>query len=173
MADLPNSSVEIVVDAGQAIDYVLSVRFIHSYNYASTSICYHLYWNGEKRKVKVSLFYANTQNAENGISKHLGDRLRKYLPKLRCLKTQSCVDLVKSGNHVYIAVYLYKMNLKMKNTIFTIQFWKSFRLFLSHWMPWKMIFTLRENVIWLWQSKWNPEPRELGFWLRTALTRNT
>lgn len=66
------------------------------------------------------MFYAKTQNAENGISKHLGDKFRKYLPKSRCLKTQSCVDLVKSGNHVYIAVYLYKTNLKMKNKIFTI-----------------------------------------------------
>jgi hypothetical protein len=42
MADLSNSSVEIVVDAGQAIDYVLSIRFNHySHNYTLTSICYY------------------------------------------------------------------------------------------------------------------------------------
>ena len=62
----------------------------------------------ECKTQQVILFYAKPQSAPDGIYKHLGDKLRKDLPKSRCLKTQSCVDLVKSGNHVYIAVYYIK-----------------------------------------------------------------
>ncbi|KAI9553612.1 hypothetical protein GHT06_021534 [Daphnia sinensis] len=38
--------------------------------------------------------------ADTGFLKFLGDRLREY-PKSRCNSTKHCVDLVKSGSHVY------------------------------------------------------------------------
>jgi glutamate receptor, ionotropic, invertebrate len=42
MTDLSNSSIKIVVDAGQAIDYILSVGFNHSHNYAYYSFLYYI-----------------------------------------------------------------------------------------------------------------------------------
>jgi hypothetical protein len=40
---------------------------------------------------------------DGSIYNHLKNKLRDY-PNSRCLKTENCVSLVKSGNHVYINV---------------------------------------------------------------------
>ncbi|EFX79068.1 hypothetical protein DAPPUDRAFT_104768 [Daphnia pulex] len=48
------------------------------------------------------------------IYKDLRDKLRNY-PKSRCRTTETCVDLVKSGNHVYINTLLAIMDAMQKD----------------------------------------------------------
>ena len=47
--------------------------------------------------------YSDTQNAEGGIFKYLGDQLRKE-PGLRCSVTEECMERVRKGSSVYTQV---------------------------------------------------------------------
>ncbi|EFX77451.1 hypothetical protein DAPPUDRAFT_247527 [Daphnia pulex] len=51
----------------------------------------------------LSVGAVRATNATSGFYKEMGDKLRSY-PNSRCPKPEVCVDLVKSGNHAYIAV---------------------------------------------------------------------
>lgn len=123
-------------------------------------------------------YWLSIYSSQNGIYpngsiyKDLKDKLRSY-PKSRCLTTQTCVDLVKSGNHVYINVcYLDKLKVILINVKF-VKFCNKNpnRVFLPQWMLWKMIFRLRGNVIWLWSERKNTHCHGSGLWLRKVYTR--
>ena len=43
--------------------------------------------------------------ATDGVYKQLWDMVKSY-PKGRCDTVKECIELVKSGNHVYMAVFL-------------------------------------------------------------------
>ena len=43
------------------------------------------------------------QSADSGFLKILGDKLREY-PKSRCNSSTQCIQMVKSGSHVYTSV---------------------------------------------------------------------
>ncbi|EFX77449.1 hypothetical protein DAPPUDRAFT_321338 [Daphnia pulex] len=57
-------------------------------------------------------------NAKGGIFKEMGDKIRSY-PKSRCPKPEECVDLVKSGNHAYIAITIAALVLIKRDFIST------------------------------------------------------
>ena len=58
----------------------------------------------------MNVFYpfTNTQTAESGMFRALGDKLRAY-PRSRCTATDQCIDLVKSQpyQHVYFNVIIH------------------------------------------------------------------
>lgn len=51
------------------------------------------------------LIFLDLQTAESGFLKFLGDKLRSY-SQSRCITTKDCIELVKTGSHVYTSVSL-------------------------------------------------------------------